>query len=80
MFIFCKDNKKDDTMRDTNVKMWMNLSFLDKKVSDNEMDKKNEEYIKSGCGIDEKCEEIYIFSILDFVVSVFFITFAHETS
>lgn len=31
MFIFCKDNKKDDTMRDTNVKMWMNLSFLDKK-------------------------------------------------
>ena len=80
MFIFCKDNKKDDTMRDTNVKMWMNLSFLDKKVSDNEMDKKNEEYIKSGCGIDEKCEEIYIFSILDFVISVFFITFAHETS
>ena len=49
-------------------------------ISDNEMDKKNEEYIKSGCGIDEKCEEIYIFSILDFVVSVFFITFAHETS
>lgn len=80
MFIFCKDNKKDDTMRDTNVKMWMNLSFLDKKVSDNEMDKKNEEYIKSGCDIGEKCEEIYISSILDFVVSVFFITFAHETS
>ena len=47
MFIFCKDNKKDDTMRDRNV-------------SDNEMDKKNGEYIKSGCGIDEKCEEIYI--------------------
>ena len=80
MFIFCKDNKKDDTMRDTNVKMWMNLSFLDKKVSDNEMDKKNEEYIKSGCGIDEKCEEIYISSIFDFVVSDFFITFARETS
>lgn len=80
MFIFCKDNKKDDTMRDTNVKMWMNLSFLDKKVSDNEMDKKNEEYIKSGCGIGEKCEEIYISSISDFVVSDFFITFAHETS
>ncbi len=80
MFIFCKDNKKDDTMRDTNVKMWMNLSFLDKKVSDNEMDKKNEEYIKSGCGIGEKCEEIYISSILGFVVSDFFITFAHETS
>lgn len=80
MFIFCKDNKKDDTMRDTNVKMWMNLSFLDKKVSDNEMDKKNEEYIKSGCGIDEKCEEIYFSSISDFVVSDFFITFARETS
>ena len=80
MFILCKDNKKDDTMRDTNVKMWMNLSFLDKKVSDNEMDKKNEEYIKSGCGIDEKCEDIYISSISDFVVSDFFITFARETS
>ena len=25
--IFCKDNKKDDTMRDRNVKMWMNFSF-----------------------------------------------------
>ena len=54
--------------------------FSRRDVSDNEMDKKNWEYIKSGCGIDEKCEEIYIFSILDFVVSVFFITFAHETS
>lgn len=54
MFIFCKDNKKDDTMRDRNVKMWMNFSFLDRNVSDNEMDKKNGEYIKSGCGIDEK--------------------------
>ena len=31
-------------MRDRNVKMWMNFSFLDKNVSDNEMDKKNEEY------------------------------------
>ena len=80
MLIFCKDNKKDDTMRDRNVKMWMNFSFLDRNVSDNEMDKKNGEYIKSGCGIDEKCEEIYISSILDFVVSDFFITFAHETS
>lgn len=67
-------------MRDTNVKMWMNFSFLDRNVSDNEMDKKNEEYIKSGCGIGEKCEEIYISSISDFVVSDFFITFAHETS
>ena len=67
-------------MRDRNVKMWMNFSFLDINVSDNEMDKKNEEYIKSGYGIDEKCEEIYISSISDFVVSDFFITFAHETS
>lgn len=67
-------------MRDTNVKMWMKCSFLDRNVSDNEMDKKNEEYIKSGCGIGEKCEEIYISSISDFVVSDFFITFAHETS
>ena len=67
-------------MRDRNVKMWMNFSFLDINVSDNEMDKKNEEYIKSGCGIDEKCEETYISSISDFVVSDFFITFAHETS
>ena len=80
MFIFCKDNKKDDTMRDRNVKMWMNFSFSDRNVSDNEMDKKNEEYIKSGYGIGEKCEEIYISSISDFVVSDFFITFAHETS
>lgn len=47
-------------MRDRNVKMWMNFSFSDRNVSDNEMDKKNEEYIKSGCGIDEECEEIYI--------------------
>ena len=76
----CKDNKKDDTMRDRNVKMWMKFSFPGRDVSDNEMDKKNGEYIKSGCGIDEKCEEIYISSILDFVVSDFFITFAHETS
>lgn len=44
------------------------------------MDKKNGGYIKSGCGIDEKCEEIYISSISDFVVSDFFITFARETS
>lgn len=80
MLIFCKDNKKDDTMRDRNVKMWMNFSFLDRNMSDNEMDKKNEEYIKSGYGIDEKCEETYISSISDFVVSDFFITFAHETS
>lgn len=57
MFIFCKDNKKDDTMRDRNVKMWMNFSFLDRNMSDNEMDKKNEEYIKSGCGIDENAKK-----------------------
>ena len=80
MLIFCKDNKKDDTMRDRNVKMWMKFSFPGRDVSDNEMDKKNEEYIKSGCGIGEKCEEIYNSSISDFVVSDFFITFAHETS
>ena len=35
-------------MRDRNVKMWMNFSFLDRNMSDNEMDKKKEEYIKSG--------------------------------
>ena len=58
-------------MRDRNVKMWMNFSFLDKNVSDNEMDKKNEEYIKSGCGIGEKCEEIYISSIFDLSFPIF---------
>ena len=67
----CKDNKKDDTMRDRNVKMWMKFSFLDKNVSDNEMDKKNGEYIKSGCGIGEKCEEIYISSIFDLSFPIF---------
>lgn len=80
MLICCKDNKKDDTMRDTNVKMWMNFSFSGRDVSDNEMDKKNDGNVKSGCGIEEICEEIYISSILDFVVSDFFITFARETS
>lgn len=75
MLIFCKDNAKDDTMRDRNVKMWMNFSLSGRDVSDNEMDKKNGEYIKSGCGIDEKCEEIYISSISDFVVSDFFYYF-----
>ncbi len=29
--ILCKDNKKDDTMRDTNVKMWMKFSFSDRR-------------------------------------------------
>ena len=76
----CKDNKKDDTMRDTNVKMWMKFSFSDRNISDNEIDKKNGRYTKSGCGIDEKCEEICNSSISDFVVSDFFITFARETS
>ena len=67
-------------MRDTNVKMWMIFPFLDINVSGNEIDKKNGGYTKSGCGIDEKCEEIYFSSISDFVVSDFFITFARETS
>ena len=67
-------------MHDRNVKMWMSFPFSDRNISDNEMDKKNAGNIKSGCGIDEKCEEIYISYILDFVVSNFFITFAHETS
>lgn len=67
-------------MRDTNVKMWMKFSFSERDVSDNEMDKKNEEYIKSGCGIGEKCEEIYISSIFDLSFPIFFITFARETS
>ena len=80
MFIFCKDNKKDDTMRDTNVKMWIKFSFSDRNVSGNEIDKKNGRYTKSGCGRDKKCEEIFISSISDFVVSDFFITFARETS
>ena len=67
-------------MRDTNVKMWMKFSFTGRNMSDNEMDKKNGEYIKSGCGIDEKCEDIYISSIFDLSFPIFFITFARETS
>lgn len=66
-------------MRDTNVKMWMNFSFLDRNVSDNEMDKKNEEYIKSGCGIDENAKKS-IFLLYLICRFRFFITFAHETS
>lgn len=80
MFIFCKDNKKDDTMRDTNVKMWMKFSFSDRNISDNEVDKKNRGYTKSGCGISGKWRGKCISSISDFVVSDFFITFARETS
>ena len=57
MFIFCKDNKKDDTMCDRNVKMWMKFSFFGRDVSDNEMDKKNGGYIKSGCSIDENAKK-----------------------
>ena len=80
MFIFCKDNKKDDTMRDTNVKMWMKFSSLDRNVSDNEIDKKNGRYTKSGCYIAGKWRGKCISFILDFVVSDFFITLACETS
>lgn len=80
MFIFCKDNKKDDTMRDTNVKMWMKFSFSDRNVSDNEIDKENRGYAKSGCGIAGKWRGKCISSISDFVVSDFFVTFARETS
>lgn len=67
-------------MRSRNVKMWMKFSFSDRNISDNEIDKKNGGYTKSGCGIDEKCEGIYISYVSDFVVSDFFITFARETS
>lgn len=62
-------------MRDRNVKMWMKFSFSDRNISGNEIDKKNGGYTKSGCGIDEKCEEIYFSSISDFVVSDFFYYF-----
>lgn len=44
-------------MRDRNVKMWMKFSFLGRDVSDNEMDKKNGGYIKSGCSIDENAKK-----------------------
>lgn len=71
MLIFCKDNKKADTMRDMNVKMWMKLSFSDRNVSDNEIDKKNRRYTKSGCYIAGKWGGKCISSISDFVVSDF---------
>lgn len=58
-------------MRDTNVKMWMNFSFSERDVSDNEIDKKNGRYTKSGCGIEEICEEIYISSIFDLSFPIF---------
>lgn len=55
------------------------MFFLDRNVSDNEMDKKNEEYIKSGCGIGENAKKstFLLYLICRFR---FFITFAHETS
>lgn len=62
-------------MRDTNVKMWMKFSFSGRDVSDNEMDKKNAGNIKSGCGIDEKCEEIYYFFYIRFCRFRFFYYF-----
>lgn len=80
MFIFCKDNKKDDTMRGRDVKMWMKISFSDRNISGNEIDKKNGRYTKSGCYIAGKWRGKCISSISDFVVSDFFITFARETS
>ena len=48
----------------------MILSFLDKNVSDNEMDKKNGEYIKSGCGIDENAKKstFLLYQILSFPI------------
>ena len=67
-------------MRDTNVKMWMNFPFSDRNISDNEVDKKKRGYTKSGCYIAGKWRGKCISSILDFVVSDFFITFACETS
>ena len=76
----CKDNKKDDTMRGRNVKMWMKISFSDRNISGNEIDKKNGRYTKSGCYIAGKWRGKCISSISDFVVSDFFITFARETS
>lgn len=59
-------------MRDTNVKMWIKFSFSERDVSDNEMDKKNTGNIKSGCGIGEKCKEIYISSIFDLSFPIFY--------
>ena len=67
-------------MCDRNVKMWMNFPFSDRNISDNEIDKKNGRYTKSGCYIAGKWRGKCISSILDFVVSDFFITFARETS
>lgn len=63
-------------MRDRNVKMWMNFSFLDRNMSDNEMDKKNEGYIKSGCGIDENAKKstFLLYQILSFPIFYYFCT------
>lgn len=67
-------------MRDRNVKMWMKISFSNRNISGNEIDKKNGRYTKSGCYIAGKWRGKCISSISDFVVSDFFITFARETS
>ena len=67
-------------MRGRNVKMWMKISFSDRNISGNEIDKKNGRYTKSGCYIAGKWRGKSISSISDFVVSDFFITFARETS
>lgn len=67
-------------MRGRNVKMWMKISFSDRNISGNEIDKKNGRYTKSGCYIAGKWRGKCISSISDFVVSDFFITFARETS
>lgn len=57
-------------MRVRNVKMWMNFSFLDRNISDNEMDKKNGGYIKSGCSIDENAKKstFLLYQILSFPI------------
>ena len=73
--ILCKDNKKDDTMRNTNVKMWMNFPFSDRNVSDNEIDKKNGRYTKSGCGIDKKMRRNLHFFYIRFCRFRFFYYF-----
>lgn len=57
-------------MRDRNVKMWMKFSFFGRDVSDNEMDKKNGGYIKSGCSIDENAKKstFLLYQILSFPI------------
>lgn len=50
-------------MRDTNVKMWMRFSFSDRNISDNEIDKKNRGYTKSGCYIRKMGRKVHFFYI-----------------